>query len=274
MKRREFLSAGTIAYLLLANGKIERANDYLRSAGQRAKARYRFVIASDGHYGQPDTPYQEYFSTLVERINEEHAAGPFAFGVINGDIIHDDKKHFTAAKKALDDLKVRYYVSQGNHDLVTAAEWERTWQMPVNLDFRMGADSFFVITTSNNKGEYLCPDMNWLQQKLEEHRLQENIFIFMHINPGKLTKYGVDCVPLFELFSRHKNIRAIFNGHDHDEDKIKSRAGIPFIFDGHFGGNWGTDYRGLRIVERLEDNTIVTYLLDPYKKINEDRLEK
>ena len=28
---------------------------------------------------------------------------------------------------------------------------------------------------------------------MEEYKRQENVFIFIHINPGKLTKYAVDC---------------------------------------------------------------------------------
>lgn len=272
MKRREFMAIATPAIFLLANGRIVRASNYLVNSEHMARVRYRFAVASDGHYGQPATDFAAYFSTLVSRVNEEHATHPLSFCVINGDIVHDDKTYFPAAKKALDQLKPEYYVSQGNHDHVTAVEWEKIWDMPVNFDFRKGRDSFFVVTTSNETGTYLCPDVSWLQQKLEEHRLQENIFIFMHINPGKLTKYGVDCVPLFETFAKYKNIRAIFNGHDHDEEGIKVKNEIPFVFDSHFGGNWGTSYRGFRIVERMKDNSIVTYLLDPVKQLHKATL--
>ncbi len=177
---------------------------------------------------------------------------PFSFCVINGDIVHDDKTHFPAAKKALDHLQCKYYVSQGNHDHVTAEEWKAIWNMPVNLDFSIKKSSFLIATTSDEKGTYLCPDLNWLTQKLEEHKAQEHIFIFIHINPGKLTKHAVDCPELFELFAKHKNIRAVFNGHDHDEEGIKKREAIPFVFDAHFGGSWGTSYRGFRIVELME----------------------
>ena len=42
---------------------------------------------------------------------------------------------------------------------------------------------------------------------------------------------------------------AVFNGHDHDHDDIKTDAGLPYLFDAHYGGHWGTDYRGFRLVE-------------------------
>ena len=268
MKRKEFLRLTVPAFLLLSNGNIVKAHDYFLIPEHRRKVKLRFVVASDGHYGQPKTEYENYFSTLVSRINEEHGKNPFAFCVINGDIIHDDKAHFPAAKQALDKLALKYYVSQGNHDHATVEEWQAIWNMPVNLDFTIKKNSFLVATTSNEKGTYLCPDLDWVRQKLEEHRMQDNIFFFLHINPGKLTKHAVDCPELFELFAKHKNIRAVFNGHDHDEEGIKMRADVPFVFDAHFGGSWGTDYRGFRIVELMKDNSLFTYIMNPVDRIN------
>jgi hypothetical protein len=77
---------------------------------------------------------------------------------------------------------------------------------------------------------------------------------------------------LFEIFGKYPNIRAVFNGHDHDEEGIKKREEVPFIFDAHFGGNWGTDYRGFRIVELMRDNSIVTYIMNPTEKIHQASL--
>ncbi|HEY6506042.1 MAG TPA: metallophosphoesterase, partial [Chitinophagaceae bacterium] len=109
-------------------------------------------------------------------------------------------------------------------------------------------------------------------QKLEEHKKQKNVFIFIHINPGKLTRHAVDCPAFFDLLSKYKNVRAVFNGHDHDEDNIKLKNDIPFIFDAHFGGNWGTTYKGFRVVELRKDNSLLTYILNPSDKLNEKTL--
>ena len=270
MQRRDFIKIASPIFVLLANGKIVSANERWVNEIAKPKVKLRFVVASDGHYGQPGTDYENYFSALVNRINEEHSKNPFLFGVINGDIIHDDKKHYPGAKAALDKLSMKYYVSQGNHDMVNATEWESIWKMPVNLDFKIKKNSFLVGTTSNEQGTYLCPDLKWFEQKLEEHKKQENLFIFIHINPGKLSKFAVDCPPFFELLGQHKNIRAVFNGHDHDAQGIVKKNDIPFMFDAHFGGNWGTDYRGFRVIELLKDNSIVTYIMNPTVKINEE----
>ena len=45
-------------------------------------------------------------------------------------------------------------------------------------------------------------------------------------------------------------------------------------FDAHFGGNWGTTYRGFRIVEVMNDNSVLTYILNPTDKLNEQILTK
>lgn len=272
MKRKEFLKLSASAILLLTNGTVIKAADFLTQSDYDKKVKLRFVVASDGHYGQAGTQFEEYFSTFVSRVNEEHKQKAFDFCVINGDIIHDDKKFFIPAKKALDLLKPKYYVSQGNHDKATADEWEQIWNMPVNLDFKIKDNSFLIATTSNEKGDYLCPDVAWLKSKLEEHASQKNIFIFIHINPCKIADHSIDCPELMELFAKHKNIRAVFNGHDHKEDGIHSKNNINFIFDAHFGSYWGTKYRGFRVVELLADNSILTYVMNPIDKINQATL--
>lgn len=272
MNRREFAKYASSVAILLTNGNILEATELYVEEWQKKKVKLRFVVASDGHYGQPDTEYEKYFETLVAIINQEHTKNPFAFCMINGDIIHDDKRHYPAAKKVLDKLKPTYYVSQGNHDHVSPQEWEFIWNMPVNLDFTIKENTFLIATTSDEKGSYLCPDVKWMTAKLEEHHQQKNIFIFIHINPGKQTNNAVDCPELFDVFAKHKNIKAVFNGHDHDEEGIKMKNEIPFIFDAHFGGNWGTEYKGFRVVELLADNTMLTYIMNPLERINETTL--
>ncbi|MEY3159885.1 MAG: hypothetical protein RLZZ49_1365, partial [Bacteroidota bacterium] len=40
------------------------------------------------------------------------------------------------------------------------------------------------------------------------------------------------------------------------------------IFDSHVGGNWGTAYRGYRIVELYKNGTMLTYIMNPTERIN------
>ncbi|MBL7700363.1 MAG: metallophosphoesterase [Chitinophagaceae bacterium] len=271
MNRKEFLRLAGSVTVLLANGQVTTANNISGFSAVKPNVAFRFAVASDGHFGEEKTEYESHFSNVVAAINKEHARHPFKFSVINGDIVHNDKAHYPAAKKALDGLECKYYVTQGNHDHVTAEEWQSVWNMPVNFDFTYKRCAFLLATTSNEKGEYLCPDLEWLSGKLKEHKNRE-VFIFIHINPGALTKYAVDCPPFFELLEKHGKVRAVFNGHDHDEDGIKKRNNTPFVFDSHFGGSWGTEYRGYRIVEVMKDGSVITYVMNPDTAINQDKL--
>lgn len=267
MNRKHFLSVAGSALVLLANGKIAKASELPVFSGEANRRLFRFAVTSDGHYGEKGTDYENHFKNIVTAINADHAEQPFRFAVVNGDIVHDDKAHYPAAKSALDGLQCRYYVSQGNHDKVTQDEWQSIWGMPVNYDFTYKKCAFLIATTTDDKGTYLCPDLKWLNEKLEEHKNRE-IYFFIHINPGALTRHAVDCPELFEALSKHKKIRAVFNGHDHHEDGIKVRNNIPFVFDGHFGGSWGTSYNGYRVVEVMKDGSVITYIKTPDQKIN------
>lgn len=266
MKRKDFLKITTPAFLLLANGQFVKANDFLKDFG-KTKKQLRFVVASDGHYGQKGTDYENYFATLVRKINEEHQKEVYDFAMINGDIIHDDPKFLPTAKAALDKLKMKYYVTQGNHDHASPQLWQSVWKMPMNYDFTLKNTAFLAATTSNEKGEYLSPDVNWFSKKLSEHKNKKNIFIFIHINQAKLTTHGINSPEFLNEVSKYKNVRCIFNGHDHNEDGIKTWQNLRFVFDTHFGGNWGSAYRGYRVVELLEDNSVLSYVKNPFKAI-------
>ncbi|RYZ33850.1 MAG: metallophosphoesterase, partial [Sphingobacteriales bacterium] len=88
MKRKEFIRLSVPALVLLANGNLSRANSYYLSEDHKRKVKLRFAVASDGHYGQPNTEYAAFHEKLVNRVNEEHSRHAFAFCMINGDVVH------------------------------------------------------------------------------------------------------------------------------------------------------------------------------------------
>ena len=47
---------------------------------------------------------------------------------------------------------------------------------------------------------------------------------------------------------------------------------VPYMFDSHIGGSWGTAYKGFRVVELTKDNSILTYIMNPIEKINQASL--
>jgi hypothetical protein len=271
MDRRRFLKNSAPVLLLLTNGKM-----FYRSAlsltEERKKVKFRFAVASDGHFGQPKTTWESDYTSIIQHINQQHKKSKLKACIINGDIIHNDPAMLPLAKQQLDQLKMPYYVTQGNHDMVNEELWKKTWNMPFNHSFVVDKQVFLLATTSNEKGEYLCPDLDWMRAQLERYKHAPNIFVAIHITPVKWTDNAKDCPEFINLLKDYKNVRAVFNGHDHDQDDMKEREGIPFLFDSHIGGSWGTAYKGFRMVEVMGDYTIATYIMNPETRLNEHTL--
>jgi predicted phosphodiesterase len=271
ISRREFLQQVTLSGLAITLGGTQQvlANDIF---DLRKKVKLRFVVASDGHYGQPGTAYDTFYTNAINRINEIHAQSPLDFCVINGDIIHDKSEYLLPAKNSIANLKMPWFVTKGNHDMVSDEYWNEVFQMPVNHNFVIKNNAILLGTTSNEKGEYLSPNLAWMKEKLEECRKNRNTFIFIHIPQAKWTKNGIETAEFFELLKNYPNIKAVFHGHEHDQDGLQMRDNIPFLFDSHIGGNWGTDYKGFRVNELMKDNTLVTYIMNPTEKLKIENL--
>ena len=179
MNRRSFIKDISFASAIMLSGGIQElsAADIFEN---RKKVKLRFVVASDGHYGQPKTAFDAFFKTITDHINAFHKQQPLDFCVIN----------------------------------------------------------------------------------------RKNVFIFIHIPQAKWTPNGIDTPAFFDLIKKYPNVKAVFHGHEHDQDGVKMVDKIPFLFDSHFGGNWGTKYQGFRVVEVMKDNSMVTYMMNPTEKMN------
>jgi DNA repair exonuclease SbcCD nuclease subunit len=268
--RRDFIVRFSAAVTLIGAGTFQKlwARELLKL---QPMVKLRFIVASDAHYGQPDTPFEAMASEFVTKANIFHHKQPCDFCVINGDIIHDEPKFMSKAKRKFSELKMPLYATQGNHDRITAREWQRIWKISVNHSFVIKDYKIILVTTSNEDGDYLAPDLKWLSKELRNAQGKE-VFLFVHIPQKKWTKHAIDTEAFFDLLDDHKNVKAIFHGHEHEEDGIYLDNGKPFIFDSHIGGSWGTDYKGFRVVEVLENNDIVTYMMNPDVEISRNEI--
>ena len=266
--RRHFIKNLSFASAFLITGKVIplSANDVI---GLRSKVKLRFVVASDVHYGQPNTPFEQMTETVVNQINLFHQQSPLDFSVVNGDLIHNEKVFLPLVKGKLDALKMPYYVTRGNHDMVTPEYWNSVWGMPLNHDIVVKDNGILLGDTSNEQGVYLSPDLSWLNKTLESHKDKNQVFIFLHIPQAKWTKNGISTPEVFDIIKKYPNVKAVFHGHEHDQDGAQMVEKVPYIFDAHVGGNWGTPYKGFRVVELLKDNSMITYMMNPTDKLNE-----
>ncbi len=220
--------------------------------------RLKFITASDGHFGQPNTDFETSHSQLIEAINKEENVD---FVVFNGDLIHDDPKWMPEVKNVYDRLPVPYYTTRGNHDRVSDQVWQQTWGRPDNFGWISKENHGIILSSSSNeKGEYLCADTGFLKSKLESYKDLSHVFLFVHISQNDWTRHGIACEEMLDLIASYPNLRATFHGHDHDVDGIMLYKKKPFLWSGHFGGSWGNPFPCYRVCEVGEDGKAITYL--------------
>ncbi len=262
MNRRKFLKLSATGAVVISAGNV------LQSfAGKDLppgnKIKCRFAIASDGHYGQPGTDYEAMHDEMLTWLNAEKRGRGVDFTVINGDLFHDDPSMLPVIKKKYDMLTMPYYVSHGNHDQINEAGWNGAWGMNWHYSFVRDDAAFIVLNTADDAGKYICPDLAFAKAELLKYADHKQLFVFMHITPIDWTKHAIKCPELIEMFDKQANLKAIFHGHDHDQDNVKENNGKHYFFDAHIAGNWGTDYRGYRIVEIMKSGDILTYQMNP-----------
>jgi predicted MPP superfamily phosphohydrolase len=218
----------------------------------------KFITASDGHFGQPNTDFNATHQQLMAAINQEENVD---FVVFNGDLIHDEPKWMPEVKKFYDTLKYPYYVTKGNHDRISNSAWLSIWGKPEDFAFiEKDQTGVILLNCSNEAGEYLCANVEFAKSKLEEYKNLPRVFIFVHISQKDWTRNGISCEDLMNLIAGYPNVKATFHGHDHDLDGIMFNQKKPYLWAGHFGGNWGNPFPTYRVCEVNEDGKITTYL--------------
>jgi len=220
-------------------------------------------VASDGHFGQEETNYEKFHEEMMEWLNEENKGKGLDFVIFNGDLIHNEPKFLPEVKAYYDRLDVPYFTAKGNHDMASPEQWEETWGYGENYDFEKGDSAFLLGTTSNVEGEYLSVNIDWLKGRLSHYSEKRHIFAFFHISQRKVTRHGIDSPEVSSLLESTPNITAVFHGHDHDVDGFIYDNERAYLFDGHMGGSWGTNYRGYRIVEVDQEGKVRTYQCNP-----------
>ncbi len=261
--RRDFLKAGIAGAAISMLPSLNSFASVTPVIRERRKLKLRFALASDGHYAQPGVDSDQQFENLVKWLNLEHATHHLDFCIINGDLVHDRPDLLeTVNQKFFKRFNFPYYALPGNHDRADTVLWNSIFGYNDNYVFEQNEIGFILANTSNTKGEYLCPDNNFLKKQLELYRRKETVFVILHIPPHQWLpeeNFYADCPDTIKLLHQYPNVKATFHGHDHQMDGVRYTNKLPHFFDAHFGGNWGTSYMGYRVVEIDEDEKIYTY---------------
>ena len=159
----------------------------------------KFITASDGHWGQPNTDFETSHRNLIEAISKEEHVD---FVVFNGDLIHDKPELMPGVKKVYDTLKVPYYVARGNHDRVSPDAWLQIWKQPEDFAFiSKERHGIILLSCSNETGKYLCANVEFLKSKLEEFSMIPQLVVFVHISQNTWTQHGVPCPELLDTIA-------------------------------------------------------------------------
>lgn len=265
--RRKFLQntlAGVAGLSLLPAINTFAAEDNNYKRENTGKLKLRFAVASDIHYGQPDTDFAGNTSSLVKWLNDDHIKNHLDLVIVNGDLVHNRPDLLPEIKaKYLDKLPVPYYTVPGNHDFADEKVWMNAFGYADKYVMEHGDAGFIFANTADTKGKYVCPDNAFIKTSLDKFTTKAIVFVILHIPPVQWMKSEdtifLDCPETLSLLHAYPNIKACFHGHDHLLDGVRYTGKLPHCFDAHIGGDWGTDYRGYRIVEVGDDNSISTY---------------
>jgi 3',5'-cyclic AMP phosphodiesterase CpdA len=244
-----------------------------------SRIKFRFAVASDIHYGQPNTPFTEMADEMVEWINGEKRSKGLDALFLNGDLTNDSAPALlTLRDKHLSRLQVPYHAIKGNHDFVDGqaasptGSWQAVWGYPSNHTVKLGDYVFIMADTTApaTSDIYLAADIDWLREQLEAHREASAIFVMIHIQqrahkvdgwprhgvhaPGEMPKGEA----VMKLLESTPNVRAVFHGHNHLETGVYISGERRYFFGSHVGGSWGAK-RGYRIVEIHDGHKMVTY---------------
>jgi Icc protein len=231
----------------------------------------RFAIASDGHYGEPNTDYKRFYQELIDSLKAQHNEKLLDFVVINGDLVHGTRVDLLPEVKSyLDQLPMPYYVTRGNHDRVSLDYWTSMWGYSTNHILYVGDTAIVLFDTSNESGAYYCGNNQWLESELAKIPAQTPVFLFMHIPFLRSLSGENECQDTADLITKYPQIKGVFHGHDHSLDigvKVSDKA---VFFDGHLGSSWGVNYRGYRVVESTADSKYLSwqYNLEENRRVN------
>lgn len=192
---------------------------------------FRFAFLTDIHVNADSLAYND----LKHSVDQINKLKNIDFVLVSGDVTEEgDRASLYRVKQMLDHLRVKYYITSGNH--------ETKWSESGATDFGhiFGSDRFkfkhkdFLFLGFNSgpvirmaDGHVSPQDITWLKKQLSSYGKKKPVILVSHypFQEGDIDNWYevIDAV-------RPYNIRAILNGHYH-KNQLTSYEGIPAIIN-------------------------------------------
>lgn len=192
---------------------------------------FRFALLTDLHLNSDSLAYND-LKRSVDQINK---IGKIDFVIVSGDVTEEgDRASLKKVKFLLDQLKVKYYITSGNH--------ETKWSESGATDFGhiFGSDRFrfeykgFLFLGFNSgpvlrmaDGHVSPQDIVWMKNEMRKVGREKPVIIVTHypLQDGDVDNWYevTDAIRPF-------NVRAVLNGHYHS-NRMLAYDGIPGIIN-------------------------------------------
>lgn len=176
-----------------------------------------FALLTDMHIDIQKTSPSEDLTLAIDEIN---STNEIDFIVVTGDVTDKgDSLSLVEAKRLLDKLKRPYYISFGNHDVLSSTYSNRVYMNVFGRDqfsFQHRGIQFIGFSTypEHRVGQGHCSkaDLSWLDTNLMKLEKQTPILILTHypLQKGDVENWH----QLLDILRKY-NVQAVLNGHYH-----------------------------------------------------------
>lgn len=192
---------------------------------------FRFALLTDIHVNADSLAYND-LKRSVDQINQ---LKDIDFVLVSGDITEEgDRTSLYRVKQLLDQLRVKYYITSGNHE----TKWSESGSTDFGHIFNSNRFKFqykdFLFLGFNSgpiirmaDGHVSPQDIIWLKKQLSQYGKKKPVILVSHypFQEGDIDNWYevTDAVRLY-------NIRAVLNGHYH-KNQLTFYEGIPGIIN-------------------------------------------
>ncbi len=181
----------------------------LDMSSERTSEVYKIAFISDTH-----NDYSS-FNDFVDYINAH--SSEYAFVIHCGDLTtFSTKREFEQSRKILSKLKVPFFVTSGNHDLIAnGSSLFKKYFHSSELSFSF-RNTLFVLYSDNNWEDNGAPNLKWIEKQLQESTDVWKVLI-THIPPRQAERFSRDEIDRFDDLLYFYNVDYIASGHIHSD---------------------------------------------------------